>query len=304
VAGRLPALRIVATLASAGFVALTCAAGGAHASSVTPPYQQPVPVTSWTSGAMGATDWMIKANDLALLPAGYGRWSWVMCGSSVFYGAESLKLPQPPFTSTTDDPCSAGQVRTYTSYWSLLSAVKRHAAGRTVVFDPEYWNLTPAAEQRNEAKYLRLGCQAARKAGIYVIATPNDAAGNIDADYKAAATYCSVVEIQSQQAELYPGKFRSKVGAFYKLVTKIKHPARMMIGLASDPGGQVATATDLEAAYTYARSLGITRAWLNIDPWEPPAGDGTGDASVAVAFLAWVEAHPKPVAHAGDARSG
>lgn len=284
-------IRRMRTLLAAMVTAVVLAAGGMQAATIaaaipSPPLQQPVPVTAWNHGTMGGASWMVKANDYAEGPPMWGHWSWIMCGESVAYGAESAVPSVQPFSQTTWSPCEPGQVATYASYSHLATAIHRAPAGRTFVFDPETWDLTPPWEQANQALYIRKACVLAHQHGDKVIVTPEGPAVQLPAQYKAGAAYCDVVEAQTQGAERFPATFRARVQAFLKIVRAVPRHAPAMIGLASDPGGSRATVSQLVYAYRYARSMGVTRFWMNMDAWWGRSWmDGTGDQPIAAAFF-------------------
>ena len=244
-----------------------------------PPYAQPVPVTTWHAGTMAGSRWMVKANDYAELPAMYGRWTWMMCGTAAAY----LTSPYP----ITDGPCEPGQIRTFGDYFSLVAAIRAGTSGPLVVFDPEW---VPAVEAANQAYYIRLGCQVAARHHVSVIVTP---AGPYTAtlwnELATGARYCNVVEIQSQGAETHPLAFQQKVGQFLHIVRRIHH-ATAMVGLATDPGGGQVALSKLLSDYRWAFAHGVRRFWMNMCAWAPPKGDGTGDPQIAVAFYSAIGA--------------
>lgn len=277
----------IAALAIAAAAVLMTFAASAHAAVTPPPYQQPVPITHWQGGTMAGVRWMIKANDYAEFPPMYGRWTWMMCGESVIYGMVAQHGVPP---STVPGPCSRNQVQTFGDYWSLAAAISAGRTGTRVVFDPE---AVPAAEQANQARFIRLGCQLAAAHHIAVVVTPQGPAAQRPAMYAAGARYCTVVEIQSQGLEINPPIFRASVAAFLKIVRGIPRHAAPMVGLASDPGGRRVTQAALLSDYRWARSQGVTRFWMNAAAWTgEPYMDGTGDAQIAEAFFKTIGATP------------
>jgi hypothetical protein len=81
--------------------------------------------------------------------------------------------------STTTSPVSDGfatsSVLVYNSYAQFAADIASHAIAPSyqwVMYDPEYWTLTPLNEQQNPAQYMQLFGQLAHANGLKVIEAP------------------------------------------------------------------------------------------------------------------------------------
>ncbi len=288
----------VLSLAAAAIAALA-APGVASASGapmqLTPAYHQAVPVTQWNTGQMAGASWMIKAIDYAEFPAVYGNWAGVLCGESNYYGDIAGSSPQSPETG----PCEPGQWQTFASAADLETAAQTgDYNGQTMVLDMETWSWTPAVEQADPAFSIQQACTVAKTYGIKVIVTPEGPAADLTSMYTTAAKYCYMVEDQAQSTErvlsamrAHPAAvapfmttFQDQVSPFLKLVRAVPHHAGIMLGLATDPGGVVATAAQLEAAFKWAHTtMKVQDYWMNAAAWE--SNGGSGYPQVAEAFF-------------------
>lgn len=239
-----------------------------------------------TAGAGGPAVMMIKANDLAELPAGLGSWQVVGCGLTA---RDGWSLPATTRERSTG-PCVAGQDRIFTSYASFASAITDRAilSGRTAIFDPETWIYTPKYEVANPVKYEVLAGRLARAHGIHLIYTPQGPPRPLlDAQYRAIAPFASVIELQSQYQQNDPVSFKREVQHDLAIIRAVNPRVEVLAGLATDPGGKPASVSDMVASYTGVASL-VEGIQLNLARWRAPRGKGCsskGCPSIGVRFL-------------------
>lgn len=268
--------KAIATAALAiGLAASIFGASAASAGSILSPEVQAAPLMQWNSGTMLKTatgapiEWMAKANDDTLFPAMWGRWAWMMCGESVVYvGA----------TGTTG-PCESGQIHTFGNEAHLEYYMRHSPSGQTIVFDQEYWSLTPLWEQAHPLYYAEKACKLATVLGDKIIFTPyNHWGSTLFGEWRVGARYCWMTEGQLQFADRDPSVFASDVATF--IADTGNRPAHIMIGIATDEGGAYTTPSELASDIQILQKRRINHIWMNANIWAPPRGDGTGDASV------------------------
>jgi hypothetical protein len=252
-----------------------------------------MPVTVAASGrhavaadVAGPPTMMIKANDLAELPAGLGSWQIVGCGITALKGWTSPPVGGEPATG----PCVPGQDRIFTSYVSFKEAVAAHTivAGSTAIFDPETWLYTPKYEVANPVKYETLAGRLARANGISLIYTPQGPPRPLlDDQYRAIAPVASVIEIQSQYQQNNPALFKREIEHDLTIIRANNPKVEVLAGVATDPGGKPASVNDMVASYEGVASL-VQGFQLNIARWRAPRGTGcasNGCAQRGVQFL-------------------
>jgi hypothetical protein len=216
-----------------------------------------VAVSPAGAAPMAGQQWLVKANDLAVL-GGQGTYQWVGCGT------------------TTGLACQPGQVPIFTDYDVFVQAVDsgQVVAGDTVIFDNEDWSYTPSWEQRNQEKYEVAAAVLAREHGIVFINTP--AAKTFHAILKedvAAARYASVVEIQSQAMDNSPQSFIGHVKKAVAAILAVSATVTILAGLATDALGRPTTVARMLDEYQGTRAS-VQGYWLNANPWPAPRGRG------------------------------
>jgi len=259
----LPGPTLVAALALA-LIPASAAAGG-HAAA---------------AGGTSTATMMIKANDLAELPAGLGSWQIVGCGITALKGWTSPPVGGEPATG----PCVPGQVRIFTSYVSFKEAVAAHTivAGSTAIFDPETWLYTPRYEVANPVKYETLAGNLARANGISLIFTPQGPPRPLlDAQYRAIAPIASIIEIQSQYQQDKPASFKREIEHDIAIIHAINPKVEVLAGIATDPGGKPASVSDMVASYEDVASL-VQGFQLNLARWRAPRGKGCAPKGCAL----------------------
>jgi hypothetical protein len=164
----------------------------------------------------------------------------------------------------------------YESYADFASdlADGRVAPGiRTVLYDPERWQRTPAVEQRDPATYLRRFAQLAHEHGLRVVETPARSLMAVEGarcgqnsgetlDHATlrcslpahAARYADVVEIQSQASQRDAGAYASYVRTAAAQARTANPKVVVLAGLSTSPGDMVATSRELIAAAEAVRA--------------------------------------------------
>jgi hypothetical protein len=141
-------------------------------------------------------------------------------------------------------------------------------AVRAVIYDPENWGDTPAAEKEDPSRYLRLFASLARRLGYYAITSPGrdlvtapgaacrrrprEGTGAAFLRCRipaAAARYANAFKVQAQIYENDPAKYRSFVQAAMRQARAANPKVLVLSNLATSPGDYVATADMLWAAH-------------------------------------------------------
>jgi hypothetical protein len=230
---------------------------------------------------------MIKVNDLAELPAKFDdSWEIIGCGITALVG-----WTLPPISGTpATGPCAIGNDQIFTSYATFKTAISKKSvtSGSTVIFDPEKWIYTPKYEVADQAKYDALAGELAQESDIRVIYTPEDTTrAKLNADFRAAAKYASVIEIQSQYFQSTPSNFEKQIQFDLSIIRGINETVPVLAGLATDPGGVPASLKDMIKSYRDVAPL-VQGFQLNLAVWRAPYGKGcarTGCVNTGVTFL-------------------
>jgi hypothetical protein len=238
----------------------------------------PAQATSSPPTLMAGQEWMIKANDLAVI-GGLGSYEWIGCGATT-----------APLTSSGYAPCQPGEDPIYTAYDTFRAAVEggQVTSGETVIFDNEDWQYTPQWERRNQEKYEVLAALLAHQHGITFINSPSAKTyAQILQEDVAAARYASVVEIQAQANDKNPSSFEAHVLKTVAAIRKVNPTVPILAGLATDALGRPTTVRDMIAEYTGVKSY-VQGFWLNANTWASPRGRGCapeGCPQIARQFL-------------------
>jgi hypothetical protein len=215
---------------------------------------------------------MIKANDLSELPVGTGKWEIVGCGITALIGWSIPPIPGRPATG----PCSTGQDRIFTSYVSFQQAVmdKTVVSGETIVYDSEKWIYTPSNERSDRTKYEALAGRLAEANHISIVYTPQGSPGPaLDAQIRTVAKYASMIELQTQNSEDNPAKFKDQVQHDLTIINQSGHHLPVLVGFATDPNGQPAQVSKMARSYQLVDGL-IQGIQLNAARWRAPVGVG------------------------------
>jgi hypothetical protein len=203
---------------------------------------------------------------------------------------EVLRPAQPPAAGLPGVPAV-----TFSSVTELAAALRGHAlpAGTgAVVYDPEAWSLTPAAEQRHPAGAAARAAALAHAAGLQLIVAPaldlttvlaaagptaEAVAGHARAPgvgprwqqflalrlAAALGRYADVIDLQAQSLE----RDQAAYAAFVRQAARqarAAHPGiTVLAGLSTNPPGAPVSARQLTAAITQTRAW-VSGYWLNV----------------------------------------
>jgi len=229
---------------------------------------------------------MIKANDLSELPADTATWEILACGITARIGWSIPPIPGKPAAG----PCAAGEDRIFTSYVSFRQAVSNRSVvpGDTVVYDSEKWIYTPANERSNRTKYEALAGRLARSAHISIVFTPQGSPGPLfDAQLRTVAKYATLIELQTQNAQGDPAKFKDQVAHDLSIIKRAGRHIPVLVGFASDPNGTPAHVSTMVRSYLLVANE-VQGIQLNLAQWRAPAGVGCaphGCPQVGSSFL-------------------
>lgn len=238
---------------------------------------------------------------------------WLLTGSAISQltsSGASHQLISTAFSNSRSyvisnkSPYSIGiPTATYDSYTGIKQAfASRQLPGhyKAVIYDNESWSQTPAAQQRDPARYERLVARLLHAHGLLYIATPamdlvkvlSPAMATNKASQKSAylsdsiagsaARYANIIDIQAQRLQPDTASYASFVKSAAAQARQANPRIIVLAGLRS---GQGDSATTLARAYAAVRSV-VNGYWLNIpgkSKYCPSCS--TPDASPALSFL-------------------
>jgi hypothetical protein len=231
---------------------------------------------------------MIKANDLAELPASTAKWQIVGCGITALVGWSIPPIPGRPATG----PCATAQDRIFTSYTSFQQAVTGRSvvAGATIIYDSEKWIYTPASERSDRTKYEVLAGKLAKANHIGIIFTPQGSPGpELDAQMRAVAKYATEVELQTQNSQGDPAKFKDQVQHDLSIIDASGRHIPVLVGFATDPNGKPAQVSRMVRSYQLVENL-IQGLQLNLARWRSPTGVGCAPQGCPKAGASFLQA--------------
>ena len=239
--------------------------------------------------------WIISQTAVGLL----GQAGLTKVQSQTLFGNNRAYL-----TGGTTAPPVSGALRTVT-FTSYQTMEKQFAgpglpAGTTaVLYDNEDWSLTPAAEQRDPAKYEELAAKLAHAHHLLLISTPatdlTDVLAPTESDHFAAylrlglaasaAKYADVIDIQAQGSETNLSRFASFIKEAAAQARGANPHVIVLAGISTNPSGQPVSSAQFTGAYNAVRAY-VNGYWLNI----PAQGTacpkcGTPQPKVAVPLL-------------------
>jgi hypothetical protein len=194
-------------------------------------------------------------------------------GSSVY---EIVRPGQEPLAGF-----DAAVTVTFPSLAALSHAVtagRLPADTRAVLYDPEAWSFTPAAEQRDPVQAARRAADLARAHGLQLIVAP---ALNLTAvlargsaaprwrqflDLQLAARTAKVadiIELQAQSLERDPGTYATFVREAAAQARAANPSVTVLAGLSTNPPGAVVASDQLVDAIRASRSS-VDGYWLNV----------------------------------------
>jgi len=239
--------------------------------------------------------WIVSPTAVSLL----GQAGLAKAQLQTLFGSDRAYL-----TGATTAPPVRGALRTVT--FTSYQAMEKQFAGRglpggttAVLYDNEDWSLTPAAEQRDPAKYEELAAKLAHAHHLLFISTPatdlTDVLAPTESDHFAAylrlglaasaAKYADVIDIQAQGSEASLSRFTAFVKAAAAQARHANPHVIVLAGLSTNPSGQHVTSAQFTSAYMAVRP-DVNGYWLNI----PAQGTacprcGTPQPKVAVPLL-------------------
>jgi hypothetical protein len=255
------------------------------------------PASAQPAAVAPKPDWIINQSAVTLL-AGAGLTHHQL---QVLFGNERTFLVRP---ATGTAPVS-GALRTtsFTDYNALAKAIATRslpAGTKAVLYDDEHWSFTPAAQQRQPAKYEELGAKLAHAHHLLFIAAPavdlvNVLDPTVKSDFYAAylrlglasgaARYSDAIDIQAQGSINDLAKYKQFVQSAAAQARKANRHVLVIAGLSTNPSGAHVTSAEFSDAF-YAVRPYVDGYWLNI----PSGGSycpkcGTPRPTVALPLL-------------------
>jgi hypothetical protein len=194
---------------------------------------------------------------------------------------------------------TARAVVTFSSAAALVDAVRQGqvpSGTYGVLYDPEAWSFTPAAEQRDPVAAATRAAQAAHTRGLRLLVAP---ALNLTTVLGAGgsaprwrqflglrlaarmAQVADVVELQAQSLERDTAAYTSFVRAAAAQARAARPGVTVLAGLSSNPPGAPVTSQHLADVIAASRSL-VDGYWLNI-PGQGPRCPTCGPPAPGVA---------------------
>jgi hypothetical protein len=185
-------------------------------------------------------------------------------------------------TGTSTAPPVSGALRTVTfaSYQTMekqLAGPGLPAGTAAVLYDNEHWSATPAAEQRDPAKYEELAANLAHAHHLLLISTPatdlTDVLAPAQSNHYAAylrlglaagaARYADVIDIQAQGSETSLSTFTSFVKKAAAQARAANPHVIVLAGISTNPSGQHVSSAQFTSVYNAVRAY-VNGYWLNI----------------------------------------
>jgi hypothetical protein len=181
-------------------------------------------------------------------------------------------------------PLDAAGAQPVMTFWSVsqlgqaVSGGEVPAGTRSVLYDPEAWNLTPRSEQLDPAAAAQRAAAIAHAHGLSLIVAPaldltTVGAGPVRGPLwqrflqrglaGAMATVADVVELQAQSLERDPGTYASFLRAAAAQARAANPRVTVLAGLSTNPPGAVVAAGQLTAAIQDTRGV-VGGYWMNI----------------------------------------
>jgi hypothetical protein len=182
---------------------------------------------------------------------------------------------------------------TFGSYRALAGSIvdAKLAPGiGALLYDPENWQFTPAEEQRDIGRYVRMAVSIAHEHDYQLIASPavtltRVVAGSHEGVVRPArsrlerflgrrdrydayldaglAALAAPADIVAQNAERDPRRYAEIVEAAVEQVHTVNPRAMVLAGLSTNPPGEVVTARMLDSAIRSVLDL-VDGFWLNV----------------------------------------
>ena len=189
---------------------------------------------------------------------------------------EILQPGQPPLPGVVAEP-----VVTFASAAVLKNAIRARQLPPGifgVLYDPEAWTFTPAAEQQNPVQAATAAAAVAHAHGMRFIVAPAIDLTNVLSSSGTGprwrqflsldligrlAKVADVVELQAQSLELDTGAYRAFVQAAAAQASTARPGVGLLAGLSTNPPGVPIEARQLTSAIQATRSL-VDGYWLNV----------------------------------------
>lgn len=154
-------------------------------------------------------------------------------------------------------------------------------AVKAVIYDPEHWSFTPAAEQRDPAGSARAFVKAARAHALVPILAPgldlaevlSPRAGSTAGGYLSARLPAEMaqallggtgyIDIQAQSLERSTSAYSALIETALTQIHTVDPAATVLAGLSTNPPGGAVGADQLLAAVNSTASL-VAGYWLNV----------------------------------------
>jgi hypothetical protein len=170
-------------------------------------------------------------------------------------------------------------VVTFSAVGDLEQAVTGNqlpAGTHAVLYDPEVWSYTPAAEQRNPAQAARQALDIAHAHGLKLIVTPALNLATVQPSSGprwqqflhlglagAIAKATDVIELQAQSLERQAGTYAEFVRAATAQARAANPQVSVLAGLSTNPPGAPVSSQQLVAAIRATSGI-VAGYWLNI----------------------------------------
>jgi hypothetical protein len=261
--------------ATAMVAALACILAGCMSQAPPAPAPSSEPVPAASALPRGRVVWMLTKAALAELIADPGI-RGKLDGSPVY---EVVQPGQEPLAGF-----DAAVTVTFPSLIALSHAIaggRLPAGTRAVLYDPEAWSFTPAAEQRDPVQAAARAADLARAHGLQLIVAPALNLTSVLARGSAAprwqqfldlqlaarmAKAADVIELQAQSLERDSGTYTAFVREA-AAQARAAHPGVVVLaGLSTNPPGASVASDQLVAAIDASRAF-VDGYWLSIpDP--------------------------------------
>lgn len=267
--------RRAAAIAGAAALAAGAMTGCGSTATSRPPATLPAtPPASASASPGGQPHWLISASAITMLDDAAGR----AVVARYLNGPQTTVIISgaiPPNLASWHvkfalDTRSLAQIRS-----DLLGMSRRISM---ILYDPEHWQFTPAAEQSAPGTAARTAETLVRSAGLQLIiapatnlaevSAPGGSAANVNAfiqtdDLGKVASSANWVDIQAQGQERNSQRYASYVKQAVSQIRSANPGAVIYAGLSTNPSGPPVTASELLADVSMTSSE-VSGYWLNI----------------------------------------
>jgi hypothetical protein len=222
-------------------------------------------------GQAAAPAWLLTRRALAQVTADEA----VVAGLARTRVYELVQPGQPPLARAGALPAVS-----FSSAAALAEAVRRGLPAHTqaVLYDPEAWAFTPAAEQRDPVGATALAARSAQSAGVQLIVAPalnltsvlapgsRASRSELFLELGLAASmgrYADVLELQAQSLERDTGGYAAFVTAAAAQARAVRPQLGLLAGVSTNPPGPQVAAGQVVAAIRAVRSV-ADGFWLNV----------------------------------------